>query len=77
MEAIQSFDIDIKSIVHDYGVVFTDNYASSLKQLIQDGDYIIVDRKIVELYGTSLQPILGGASILSLMPLRNRRVIRV
>ena len=58
MEDIQSFDIAIKSIVHDYGVVFTDNFASSLKQLIQDGDYIIADRKIVELYSASLQSIL-------------------
>jgi len=60
MEDIQSFDIAIKSIVHDYGVVFTENYASTLKQLVKDGDYIIVDRKIVELYGATLQPILAG-----------------
>ena len=47
MEDIQSFDIAIKSIVHDYGVTFTDDFAASLRSVIKDGDYIIVDRKIV------------------------------
>lgn len=60
MEDIQSFDIAIKSIVNDYGVIFTTDFVSSLKQLVKDGDYIIVDRKIVEFYGASLQPILCG-----------------
>lgn len=59
MEVTQSFDIAIKSIVHDYGVTFTDDFAASLRGVLQEGDYIIVDRKIVELYDKEISPILA------------------
>lgn len=62
MEDIQSFDIAIKSIVHDYGVIFTDDFAASLRSVIKDGDYIIVDRKIVELYNAQISPILADTN---------------
>lgn len=59
MEDTQSFDIAIKSIVHDYGVTFTDDFATSLRAVLKEGDYIIVDRKIVELYNQAISPILA------------------
>ena len=43
-------DFKIKSIVHDYEVKFIDNSSAMLKNEIKDGDVVIMDRKIIDLY---------------------------
>ena len=42
-------NFSIKSIVHDYEVEFIDNTADTLKTVIKDGDWVIIDNKINEL----------------------------
>jgi 3-dehydroquinate synthase len=59
MEDIPMFDFKIKSIIHDYEVQFIDDLEKSLNHVIQDGDYIIIDSKIKELYHDKLTPILS------------------
>lgn len=48
----------IKSIVHDYSVEFIEDTAKALKELIKEGDWIIIDRKIKHFYSEELNPIL-------------------
>ena len=43
-------DFKVKSIVHDYDVKFIDDSPTFLKKEIKDGDVIILDRMIKELY---------------------------
>ena len=62
MEGTQSFDIAVKSVVHDYGVSFTDDFTASLRGVLKEGDYIIVDRNIVQLYNKEMSPILAVAN---------------
>jgi 3-dehydroquinate synthase len=50
MEALLVLDFKIKSIVHDYGVKFIDNTLVMLESKIKDGDVVIIDQKIKNLY---------------------------
>ncbi len=43
-------DFKVKSIVHDYEVKFIDNSSAMLENEIKDGDVVIMDRKIIDLY---------------------------
>ena len=43
-------NFSIKSIIHDYAVEFIDNTPEILKKEIKNGDVIIIDNKIIELY---------------------------
>ena len=43
-------DFKVKSIVHDYEVKFIDNSPDMLENEIRDGDVVIIDRKIIDLY---------------------------
>ncbi len=51
MEDIQMFDFSVKSIVHNYDVFFINDTKSVLSNELKDGDVIIIDKKIIELYG--------------------------
>ena len=50
MVGILVLDFKVKSIVHDYEVKFIDDSASVLHDEIANGDIIIIDRKIREIY---------------------------
>ena len=50
MAALLVLDFIVKSNVHDYEVNFIDNSATLLKNEIKDGDVIIMDNKIKDLY---------------------------
>jgi len=43
-------DFHVKSIVHDYEVKFIDDSPTIIKKEINDGDAVIMDKKIIELY---------------------------
>lgn len=53
------FDFKVKSIVHDYEVAFVDNTGEALASNLREGDYLIMDRKVAELYPAVFGPILG------------------
>lgn len=48
----------VKSSIHDYEVCFIDDLKTSLKENILNGDFIIIDKKIVELYGNIINEII-------------------
>ena len=52
------YNFKIKSIVHDYGVQFIDDTQGVLLKELKEGDVIIIDNKIKELYKDLLQPVL-------------------
>ena len=43
-------DFHVKSIVHDYEVKFIDDSPTIIKKEINDGDAVIMDKKIIEIY---------------------------
>lgn len=59
MEVIQMNNFSIKSIIHDYEVEFIDNTATKLSEILQEGDWIIIDNNIKHLYGVSLERVLA------------------
>ncbi len=52
------YNFEIKSVIHNYEVHFIDNFGKSISEEILDGDFIIVDNKIKQLYKAQLTPIL-------------------
>lgn len=50
--------LKIKSSIHDYTVFFVDDFSLSLKKQIIDGDFILIDQNIHDLYRQNLAPIL-------------------
>jgi len=50
--------LNIKSSIHDYKVFFVDDFSLSLKKQIIDGDFILIDQNIYDLYRQKLAPIL-------------------
>ena len=50
MEALQVLDFEVKSIIHNYEVKFIDESSIIIKSEIRDGDVVIMDKTIKELY---------------------------
>ena len=50
MEALPVLDFKVKSIVHDYEIKFIEKSAIVLAKEIKNGDVILMDRKIKDLY---------------------------
>jgi 3-dehydroquinate synthase len=59
MEDIQLFNFNIKSSVHDYRVTFVEDFSSSLKEQLKEGDVIIIDGKVKSLYRDRLEDSLA------------------
>jgi 3-dehydroquinate synthase len=59
MGGIQMYSFKVKSKIHDYEVQFIDNIQLTLTKELRVGDYIIIDKKIKDLYhqilGSSLE----------------------
>lgn len=55
MEDIQVFDFIVKSSVHNYDVNFIDDFRSHLKNNLLEGDYIIIDNNILNIYKNDLK----------------------
>lgn len=58
MEGIPLFDFAVRSSVHDYQVSFVEDTPGVLLEELKDGDVIIIDNQIIDLYGTELKAIL-------------------
>lgn len=58
MEDIPVYNFKVKSVIHDYEVQFVNNFGNALNDELADGDILIIDNKIKELYCTQLQPAL-------------------
>lgn len=53
------FDFRVKSVIHDYEVIFIEDFSLTLENELIDGDFIIVDNKIKRLYDPHLAPVFG------------------
>ncbi len=49
------YSFKVKSIVHDYEVKFIDNLEEILENVLQEGDFIIIDNKVKNLYFKQLE----------------------
>ncbi len=54
MEDIPTYNFNVKSIIHDYEVQFIDDLDGSLGGVLDEGDFIIIDNKVKELYKKEL-----------------------
>ena len=57
MVALPVLDFKVKSIVHDYEVNFINDSPVILKKEIRDGDVVIIDEKIKEIYSSITEAI--------------------
>lgn len=60
--------LKIKSSIHDYKVFFVDDFNLSLKKQIIDGDFILIDQNIHDLYRQNLAPILDRLNHIIIKP---------
>ena len=58
MEDIPMYNFTVKSVIHDYEVQFINDFGKTLNDELKDGDFLIVDNKIIELYAIHLSPLL-------------------
>mgnify|MGYP000739993693 CR=1 FL=1 len=55
MEDIQIFDFIVKSSIHDYDVNFIDDFRIHLNNNLLEGDHIIIDNNILNIYKEDLK----------------------
>lgn len=48
------YSFNIKSIIHNYEVSFIDNFSAVLNEILREGDVIIIDRNVRDLYSEKL-----------------------
>lgn len=53
------YNFTVKSSIHDYNVQFIDDTQKTLLLQLKEGDVIVIDNKIKELYKDMLEPVLG------------------
>lgn len=59
MEDIPIYNFRVKSIIHDYEVCFIKNTSESLLKELVEGDFVIVDQKVKDLYSGELDEVLS------------------
>jgi len=59
MEDFQMYNFSIKSIIHDYNVSFIDNFSNTLQNQLKEGDVIIIDKNVRNLYAEELDYLLS------------------
>lgn len=58
MEDIPMCNLEIRSKIHNYEVIFIERTEVMLREILQDGDFVIIDEKVCELYTDNLASIL-------------------
>lgn len=58
MEDSQAYNFVVKSQIHDYSVEFINNLERTLKNELIEGDFIIIDNKIISLYNNLISKTL-------------------
>ena len=66
-------DFTVKSSVHDYKVKFIEDACNVLKNEIRDGDVIIIDNKVKDLYPDLLKYMNNNTSIIGLDARENQK----
>ena len=73
MVALPVLDFTVKSSVHDYKVKFIEDACNVLKNEIRDGDVIIIDNKVKDLYPDLLKYMNNNTSIIGLDARENQK----
>ncbi|MEI7682358.1 MAG: AroB-related putative sugar phosphate phospholyase (cyclizing) [Betaproteobacteria bacterium] len=60
------YNFDIKSSIHDYSVTFINDTGAALLSQLKEGDFLVIDSKIMELYDHELGEILKTYSYINL-----------
>ena len=58
MEDSQAYNFVVKSQIHDYSVEFINDLQTTLKNELIEGDFIIIDNKIINLYNNLISKTL-------------------
>ncbi|MCF6171896.1 MAG: hypothetical protein L3J66_13040 [Bacteroidales bacterium] len=66
MEGFQMYSFKVKSVIHDYEVRFIDNVKATLKEVLREGDFIIIDNKVKTLYSDMLDDALNNYSYIGI-----------
>jgi 3-dehydroquinate synthase len=66
MEDSQMYSFDIKSVIHDYNVSFIDDFSKTLSDLLREGDVIIIDKNVSNLYHNKLNSILSNTKYIEI-----------
>ena len=66
MGDLQVLDFIVKSSVHNYKVKFIEDTCNVLKNEIRDGDVIIIDNKVKDMYPDLLKYMNNNTSIIGL-----------
>ena len=76
MEVSQLYSFKIKSIIHNYEVQFIADTKSTLKQELIDGDVIIIDKKVRNLYRKDLDDILLNTKYIEIEAIETNKSYR-
>lgn len=68
MEGIQVYNFKVSSSIHDYEVQFIEDTKIVLMNELKEGDFIIIDSKVKELYFQDFQGILNSHKHISIEP---------
>ena len=68
-----SDSFSVKSSKHTYQVRFEDDFACMLNEHLQDGDVVLVDANVLELYNDRLKPILDRTKHLVVEPSEDQK----
>ena len=60
------YNFEVKSLFHNYEVKFIDNFPLMLQGIIEEGDFIIIDKRIEELYKGHLLSVFKNVKYISL-----------
>ena len=67
------YNFTVKSIIHDYEVLFIDDLKSALDSELCEGDYIIIDNKVKKLYDEHLKDALQSHSFIGIDATENQK----
>jgi len=73
MEGTPVFDFKVKSIVHDYQVQFIDDTKESLQQELKEGDFIIIDETVKNLYSAEIDEFLDDYQYIVIQATENQK----
>jgi 3-dehydroquinate synthase len=66
MEGTLLYSFIIKSSIHDYAVNFIDDLKKALERELVKGDFVVIDKKIEELYGSQINETIKNYGIIEI-----------
>jgi len=73
MEVIPLYNMTIKSSIRNYSLSFIDEFDKTLKDNYLDGDFIIIDKKIFDLYKDKLNNKIWNKNIITIKANENQK----